>query len=792
MFEKSRERKPPVLFGATDAMRARRATTESDADAPIRAIPRELVALILDQLFACDPSGVSVCLCLLASPLFHVLSPPLAWRYGERLRALSTDPDELVAALPPYLCRRLLCRNVLTKRAIVNAAARGNTQVVQTLWYSSSRYAGRYDHALRLARANQQHETVAFLVSVCGSKGTVSQRSALGGTSCSTHDQPTPYQQFETRLGFDVLDGTFAAADACTACWPDLIIEDGASDDDHGNSQDDPTLLALFKPPRPIDPERNLRLAQRLVDHMSREDMDTGRRQKFILDVVIPYACHFVVMGQCEALALLVDRHQDTLCAWARIQPNVVPLTATAGSAPLREVLADSIQRPLNSLVMLRRLMARGDTHGVAALCERRRALGLLCDAGITYNILPYTCNMSGYDKPTEISRAIRNAIDGDMVTVLAADARAFQLDVARAAGDAAHDSLSYIQAAAMVGAAATVDWALEHANIKWRIRATVRQSADPSVVGALVRRRCLADPVRTIVALTLSGRTSCALSVVAAYPDARAHAIDLLLNLSIERGDPLIVDAAMSLHTDATLSCARMMDDAAGRAPLPVLLAMAHHGGARCTRRGVAAAMRRLHGVVMDHLYQNRTILCEPDVFDVRTHAQKRAWKRILDETAGAGYMDNAQRMGQRLGIDGFRRAAVYAAVVSGKMPALGALCAEHVDCGPRAFTRTIGRNDRDMLYRLVSHRPNRASTYAPVLAIVSGRRDLALALIDAGCAVGADALIAAASEGCEEVVKRLLRRLTLRRRTLNKAQKAAARSGYTDIEALLLNHPL
>lgn len=133
-----------------------------------------------------------------------------------------------------------------------------------------------------------------------------------------------------------------------------------------------------------------------------------------------------------------------------------------------------------------------------------------------------------------------------------------------------------------------------------------------------------------------------------------------------------------------------------------------------------------------------------------------------------------------------------MYAAVVSCKMVALGALCAERVDCGPRAFTRAIGQNDCDILYRLASHRPTRASTYAPVLAIIKGRSDLALVLIDCGCAVGADALITAASEGCEEIVKRLLRRLTLRRRTLNKAQKAAARVGHTDIETLLCNHRL
>lgn len=268
--------------------------------------------------------------------------------------------------------------------------------------------------------------------------------------------------------------------------------------------------------------------------------------------------------------------------------------------------------------------MARGDTHGVAALCERRRALGLVCDAGITYNVLPYPRNMSGYGKPTATSRAIRDAIDGDMVTVLAVNVSAFQLDVARAAGAAARDSLPYVQAAAMVGAATTVDWALEHTDSKWTIMATVRQSADPLVVSVLVRRRCLADPMRTVVALTLAGRASCALSVISAYPGALGRAVDLLLHLSIDRGDPMLVDAAAVICAGATLSCAHMMDDAAARAPLPVLLAMARHGGARCTRRGVAAAMRRLHGVVMDHLYQNRATLCEPDVFDVSTRARR------------------------------------------------------------------------------------------------------------------------------------------------------------------------
>lgn len=780
-----------MLFGATDAMRARTAGIVSDADAPIRTIPPELVALILDHLSAGDRDDVSVCLCLLASPLFHVLAPPLVWRCGERLRVLSSNPDELAAALPPYLCRRLLCRDALTEHAIVNAAASGNTQVVRTLWYSGRRYGNRYDQALCLARANRQHETVAFLLSVRGSRGTASRQSALSGTSCSTHDQPTPYPQFETRLGCaDPNNGAVAVANAGTARWLDLIIVD--RDDDNDDPQGGSILSALFGPPRPVDPKRNLHLAQCLVDHMSKDDIGSGRRQKFISDVAIPYACHLIVTGHSEALALLVDRHRDTFCAWARTQPNVSPLTAVGASAPLQEILADSIQHPLDSLVMLRRLMARGDTHAVAALCERRRARGLMCDAGITYNVLPYTRNMSGYDKPTAISRAIRDAIDGDMVAVLAADARAFQLDVARAVGAAAHDSLPYIQAAAMVGAASTVDWALEHASTKWTIKATVRQSAEPLVVSVLVRRRRLADPARTVVALALAGRAPCALSVISAYPDALKGAIDLLLNLSIDRGDPLVVDAAMGVCAGAALSCAHMMDDAAARAPLPVLLAMARHGDARCTRRGVAAAMRRLHGVVMDHLYQNRATLCEPSVFDVNTRTQRRAWKRVLDETAGAGYIANAQRMGQRLGIDGFRRAAVYAAVASGKTAALAALCAQHVDCGPRAFTRAIGQNDRDMLYRLVSHRPTRASTYAPVLAIASGRSDLALVLIDSGCAVGADALIAAASEGCKEVVDRLLRRLTPRRRTLNKAQKAAARAGHTDIEALLRNHRL
>ncbi|AVK76505.1 hypothetical protein pneo_cds_898 [Pandoravirus neocaledonia] len=806
MTTQNRQRKPPALFSAADG--ARSPTVASDAEPPICVLPPELVSLVLEHVAACDQRGVSVGMCLLASRLFHVLPAPLVWRHGKQLRALSADLDALVAALPPYLCARLQCRDVLTARAFTKAAEGGNTRVVQALWHSGSRcYRDAHDSALSLACRNRHHETAAFLASV--------RRPGGGATvlpfppGCAPYDddygRPTIHR-YGAQSGYDIVDdcddthhtdhgtGPLRAVDeAGIAHWSGLIDE--GSDGNDGDGRVDAQAVAAprvpSKLPHSADAEGDLRLAGGLAKLLSERDIDPDQCRAFVSDTVIPCACHFVVMGHIEALALIVDRHRDILCAWARTLPMTVPSTMDDPSASLKALVADYIRHPMDSLVVLRRLMSRGDIRGVAALCERRRAQGMACDAGVTYNIFPFTRDMSSYNSATVDLGATRPCIDGDTTAVLAANARAFQLDVARAAGAAAYDSLSYIQAAAIVGAAATVDWALRHEGDKRRcVKATVRETADPSVVDVLVRHRSLADPVSAMVALALAGHIGSAQTVANTYPKALGRALDTLSKLSIERGDPRVVDVAADAFPNAEFPNAASMDQAAKRGPLSVLLAMARRGGARCTRQGVAAAMQRLHGVVMRHLYENRADLCASDAFCVRTRTHRRAWKRILDETAGAGYLDNARWMGQRLGIDGFRRASTYAAVLLGNAPALKALCAERVDCGPRAFTKAVSRGDHAALLRLIDHRPHSASTYAPVLAINLGRPALAMALIGGGCAVGADALIAAASMGYAHIVTRLLQRLALRRRTLNKALQAAARAGHTDIEITLRNH--
>nr|UMO78256.1 ankyrin repeat domain [Pandoravirus belohorizontensis] len=764
---------PPVLFSNSMAL---------DADAaPIGILPREMIAHVITHLGTDREGDLSVCMCILASRIFHVVDRQTLWQRGARLRRRSLVPDRLAQlGIVPVLCR-LFRRRALTSRALVEAARHGQTGAVRFLC-EVARLTERTVDAMTAAIEAAHAPVVAYLLTRVPTDASLVDALVAGAFSKALF---TPAHSVSSdRVGFLTakwhvarlvcqavqrfpLGDTSLYARSATACAL-LSRADGALDWLCGAGALDPSA-ALQCAIDSGDPA----LADRAADLMRGVPPDpegTPRRivertsSSLVLPIIRWRARHeSILCTDWKAVAMNAVRHRrydvlDFVMQHARdkIYDSHAADAAAHRSGGGEGRLADHWLRPHDSLAALERAMATGDHTEAAAVCARRSALGLPCKVGHIYYPTVYA-----YPTPAQRAEHKRSC------------ARAFDLSMAQAVGIDVCGTANCATAAADMGAAATLDWVLTHTDVKRQV-CIGGHGLGPDLIDVLMKHGCLDRPFATFAHLVRGRHWDRAARLCEAYPHIAPRAAEASLDDAVRAADLALAETVA--RTTGTAIGVREMNMAASYAPLEFVADLARHWGARCTAQGIMGAMRRLHGAVLAALLDDESGLCTPDALDVSTAARKQTWKKAIASAAAAGFVENAERMRKRLGLPTYGTRAMNGAAAQNNLAALAALHALGARFTSRAFTRAVGGGHIEAVDFLLSARSVAPSTYALVMAIQRGHLAIVRRLLLArGCPYSHAALIEAARYRRAGIIPLLLARHPPSRRTLAKAVRAA-----------------
>jgi hypothetical protein len=742
---------------------------ESSAE-PLERLPRKLVAHVLDLLGDDNNRGdISVCMCLLASRAFHVMTPTQVWHRGRRLREASLRLDAVAAIAPPYLAKRLAQRRLLRHEAIIRAARNGNLEVVRCLeddaHLSSAKPRALVEAIIRrrtavvahlattvvpdnaMMRAALRTGELPIMDTIHRARGLsdeqasrtkiCAEKSSAATINAFKSGDPATVEWLCSRApeAFDEACALSAALNTCNVNMADIAVARGA----HAG-----IVLCLSPPAGPA-----FSTGANVVEWVAARPYLAHAAWTSIGASAIEYA-------DWRLLDTVRRRLPDVLAEWAAIEID------NRLSEPQKTLLADFGQRPDESLLSLLWLMQAGDVDGVRSICARRRVLGIDIDIDALYSVWGNGCR-----EP-------------------AAASHAFDLAVAQAVGAQASACRAYAQAAACAGASHTLDWIFAHNSDQQSIYGAHCNRVEPDVVRVLLSRNSLRDPTASMVALVSAGHVCLAKRICHGHPTAMRDAAMALWQNAIRAGDDDLVERTVSvLGADSIDST--VMDDAAERAPLAVFGALARHARAsgiravdyRCSRKGIAAAMLRLHGFVLAHMLDNERLFCAENAFATRTRGQRRGWRAAIADAAAKGMLDNAERVMARLGWRQYPDLAMDKAARSGSVSALAALHATgRASCSARAFWHAAEYAGRDTVDFLIEHRCGRPSTRAAISALDRNNHITAQQLIDRWPSVMAkgDVLIAAARIGSVDIVESLLAIARFGRRPIRKAVLAAS----------------
>lgn len=758
-------------------------------------LPREMFAHVLVHLPADRDGDLAVCMCVLASRLFHVLDRATLWRRGAGLRRLSLVPDRLAGlGFVDALCR-LFRRGVLTSRALIKAAKRGRTDAVRFLC-EVARLTDRTPDALEAAIKASHLPTVAYLLDRAPTDARLAEALVAGTFSAALFGHPSAAEShpagrsttrwYVARLVCEAVrrlpTGQAAlyarSASACALLsrvhgaieWlRDMGAFDAGAALDAALCSGDPTLA-----------DRAVELVHSVAtpDGMPPQRPVVCATRSLVLPIIKWLAAHESVLstgwGDLALCAIEQSRYDVLDFVVAHAGPRLRDRFGTCigvpngGPTTTRWRMADHLRRGRHSIVSLERAMVAGDHAEAADICARRRALGLMCCVEHIYQTQrAYEASDDASLQPFGAYRRVH--------------ARAFDLSMAQTVGIDVCGTMGYVMSAADMGAADTLDWLLADGHIAAKCADTVwTQEFNVDVLDVLVRRKCLGRRISALAYLVSGRHWDCVERLCTAYRRSATKAVDVLFDEAVRDADLALVDSIM--RVPRTTIKMRHMDMAASHAPLWFVVDLARRWSVRCSARGLTGAMRRLHGTVLTGLLDNATSLCAPDALDVSTATQKHFWKKAIASAAAAGFVDNAECMRTRLGLPLYGARAMNEAAAQNNLPALAALHALGARFTPRAFTRAIGKGHTEAVDFLLATRSVEPSTFALVMAIQKGHLIIAQRLLAHGCPYSHATLIAAARQWRAGLVSMLLARRPPSRRTLAKAVRAARDGAETD----------